>query len=143
MTTLKKTSSLVLSGLLVLTAALPALARGRGERAHVRAGLARTLHAHGLLGQLIFPCPAACVAEAKSCLDAADAAALTCIADSCTAEVDAAQVACSTNRSSSDCHEAVVALAECGADCLDIRAGAVSDCRSAQLECRDACNDDE
>jgi hypothetical protein len=143
MTTFKKTSRLAVAGLLVLTAALPALARGRSEHAHARAGLARTLHAHGLLGQLIFPCPAACGAEAKSCLDGADAAALTCISDSCPTAVDAAQSTCSADRSSTDCHDAIVALAACGVDCLDTRASAVSDCRRTQMECRDACSDDQ
>jgi len=143
MKTLTKTSPLLLAALLVLAVALPALARGRGDRDMARAGLARTLHSRGLLGQLIFPCPAACGADAKACLDDADAAALTCISDSCASEVDAAQTACTADRSSTDCRDAVRALAECGGDCLDARASAVSDCRSTQLECHDACSDDE
>lgn len=126
-----------------LALALPAWARGRAGRNLVRP--ARPVrphfaHPHALLGQLIFPCPTACGDEARDCIDAADDTALTCITDACSAEVDAAQTACPGDRSSTECHDAVEALAECASDCLDSRADAVSACRESLIDCRDTCD---
>jgi hypothetical protein len=96
----------------------------------------------GLLGELIFPCQAACGDDAKSCGEAADSDALTCIASSCGVEIDTGQTTCQ-DRSSDGCDEAVDRLAECAQDCMSMRATAFRTCRATQRDCRTACDSGE
>jgi len=93
----------------------------------------------GLLSHLISPCPAACGDTARECVEAADAAAVACIADACSGEVATAQTACADERFSETCRGAIADLRECGSDCLDTRHTSLQVCREAFSDCRDAC----
>lgn len=140
--TQNRTMMIVLAILFVVTA-LPALAQGRHGFSLGGGGRAHAQHARGILGQLIFPCPAACADTARTCLDDADGAALTCVTGACSAEITTAQTACAEDRTSEDCEDAVEALSDCADTCLDTRADAVDVCRDTARDCRDACESDE
>jgi hypothetical protein len=140
----KKSSMLmVLAAALAVGVALPALARGPRGRGISRPMQARALHSHGLLGRLIFPCPADCVETTQDCLDTANTEALSCATDACGTEIAAAQAACGEDRSSDECEDAVDALADCADECLDTHADAVDVCRDTLRDCRDACESEE
>ena len=128
-----------------LAVALPAWSQGRGERGGPgRLGFSRPMaprlsHSRGLLGELIFPCQAACTADAGTCQDTAKTTALSCISSACSTEIQTAQTGCATDRSSDACTEAVDALAECADSCLATFSTAVNACRSTLSDCRDTC----
>ncbi len=133
---------------LALTVAHPSWARPerhgvRGGGGIPKAALPRTAHPRGLLGQLIFPCPAACATAAESCHETAKDEALSCITGACASEIAAAQTACAADRTSDACEEAVDALDACADPCLDANAAAVDTCRDTLIDCRDACTSDE
>jgi hypothetical protein len=135
--------TIIASTILAATVAEPALAHGgRGTSASRPAGVS-IQHAGGLLGQLIFPCQAACVSDAQDCVDTANATALDCVSTACSTEITAAQTACAESRSSTECKTAVSALADCGESCLDTRATSLTTCRETLNDCRDACESDE
>jgi hypothetical protein len=97
------------------------------------------VHSHGLLAQLIYPCPTDCLNTARVCYDAADTAALACVSSACPTEIQAAQTACADDRRSESCQDAVGALQDCADTCLDTRAAEVDECRDDLSDCRDAC----
>jgi hypothetical protein len=125
--------------ILALTA-LPAFARG--PRGLARPGGPGALRVPGLLGQLIFPCEAACGDDAESCSQSANDTAVSCVSDACATQVAAAQAACQADRRSSDCRTAVADLKTCGATCRETLSGSLADCRSALVDCHDACSAD-
>jgi len=128
-----------------MTLSLPALARehrGHADRGPGRPSLGRPGHSRGLLGQLIFPCHAACAETARACGDTANAEALTCVSDDCPAEIATAQADCAEDRRSEECRDAVEVLAECADSCLDTRSEAIDVCRDTVMDCRDACESD-
>jgi hypothetical protein len=142
--TARKTSMLMgLAAALALASAVPALARGPREHRIPKPPRASTIHARGLLGQLIFPCPAGCVSDAASCLEDANSTALSCISDACPTEVANAQSACAADRSSAECSDAVDALATCADGCLATRTDDIDACRNTLRDCRDVCDGDE
>lgn len=129
-----------------MTFSLPALARE--HRIHADRGLGRPSvgrpgHSRGLLARLIFPCQAACAETARTCGDAANSEALTCVSDDCPAEIAAAQADCAEDRRADECRDAVGALAECADSCLDTRSEAIDVCRDLVMDCRDTCESDE
>ena len=117
--------------------------RGRPEHPMGQPSAPRpmTPHARGLLGQLIYPCQAACDDTARDCYDAADTKAVNCISasDKCATQVGAAQTACQADRTSQACYDAVVALHTCSASCLETRNTDLTACRTALQSCRTAC----
>ena len=126
--------------LLILSVSVPVWANGPGRGGEPGpGGGARGAAAIGLLGQLIFPCPADCQSTANTCLSTADSDAISCIESACTTEITTAQTACGASRTSQDCRTAVAALHDCAASCLDMRTTAVTDCRDAASTCRSAC----
>lgn len=128
---------------LALLVALPAWAHGRPGLGAGKPGGERPPFAGGVLGQLIFPCPAACAETVDSCVATADAAAVDCVSSACPTEVTTAQTACAEVRSSEECRDAVAALRDCGETCLDTRSTAIQACRAALSDCRDACESAE
>jgi hypothetical protein len=118
---------------------------GRGEPPVSQPAMPRPMvpHVRGLLGQLIFPCPADCDDKARACYDAADSAALTCITGACGTEVSTAQAACEVDRGSQACRDAVTALHTCSASCLETRKTAITTCRTDLYSCRTACDGTE
>ena len=149
MTIRKNWKSMITLGVLLGSAlALPvwAHAAGRGgigkpERPMGQPSVPRpmTPHARGLLGQLIYPCQAACDETARDCYDAADSTAVNCITTACPTQVEAAQTACQADRTSQACYDAVTALNTCSTSCLDTRNSALGTCRTALQSCRTAC----
>ena len=143
MIVIEKCRPLIASTIFALIAAAPAFAHGGRGPGPGRPSGVRSLHSRGVLGQLIFPCQAACADTAQSCVDSADSTATSCISSACPDEVSAAQTACQADRSSDACETAVEALRGCADDCLDTRATAVAACRDALTDCHAACEGDE
>ena len=129
-----------LTTLFALSVVVPVGARafGRGGGGPGFGGRAGGLG--GLLERLLNPCRSDCRDTADDCSAAADSAALTCIDGACAAEVTTAQSACATERRSPDCRDAISALRECAATCLDTRTTAVTACHAALGDCLDACD---
>jgi hypothetical protein len=134
---------LIASTIFALIASTPAFAHGGHGPGAGRPSGVRALHSRGVLGQLIFPCQAACTDTAQSCAESADSTATSCISSACPDEITAAQTACAADRSSDACESAVEALRDCAADCLDTRATAVGICRDALRDCNAACESDQ
>lgn len=135
------TRTFTLVALAALLAA-PAFAHGRGGGPGTpdRPGIPSVLHPRGLLGALIFPCPAGCDDDAETCADTAKDTALSCISGACPEQVTAAQTACTTDPRSNDCKTAAGALAACADTCLSDFASANSTCRQTLRDCREACS---
>jgi len=139
-----------LAAVLTLVVAIPAWAHGPSRAGFGVGHLPRpggpkpiAPPPRGLLGQLIYPCPAGCFDTAEACYEGADAAALACISAACGTEIQMAQAACPTDRRSEACREAVSDLATCSDSCLDTRETTVRACREALNDCRDACDSAE
>lgn len=124
---------------LVLLTACAATAFAQGRRAPSPPRGGGVTHSRGVLGQLVFPCAAACAADGHECAMAANDDAVACISAACATEVAAAQEACADDRRSETCKTAVAALATCADGCLDTYASTARACRSAQMDCREAC----
>lgn len=97
-------------------------------------------HARGLLAQLLYPCQTDCFAADRTCDEAADSAALTCVTGACSTEIQTAQTACATTGTATACNTAFTALQTCATTCLDTRQTALTACRTAGKTCRDACS---
>jgi hypothetical protein len=140
----------VLAAVLTLVVAIPAWARGPSRAGFgvghmLRPGGPKPVAPppRGLLGQLIYPCPAACFNTAKTCYEGADTDALACISAACATAIQTAQAACATDRRSEACRDAVSDLATCSDSCLDTRETTVRACREALNDCRAACDSAE
>lgn len=96
----------------------------------------------GVLGQLIYPCQAACRDTARDCSTAAEDEAVACIQNACATETETAESACVDDRTSQACKTAVTALRTCGASCLITLKSEVASCRAAQTDCVTACTAD-
>lgn len=130
---------ILFTGLALLTLCMAATAFAQGRRGATPPRGGGAPHSRGVLGQLVFPCPAACADDARDCTESANDDAVSCIGTACPTEVTAAQDACTEDKRSEECKAAIGALAECADSCLDTYSTAVGACRTALGECREAC----
>ena len=124
-------------GAAILSATVPAEARGPGGFGGPggRGGATGALFEH-----LLFPCRAACLDAGRSCVDSADATAVTCAEGACAAAIDTARTACANDPATDACQDGRGALRECVEPCLTARRTAAGTCRTTVDECLDACD---
>src|SRR5262245_51805201 len=132
----------------ILAAGLPALARGPwdgaggpGAPAPFGAG-----HRPGGPGgvffeRLIFPCRSTCRDGGRTCLDSADATAVSCAESTCADAVTAARSACADDLGAAECRDARNTLRDCAQSCLTTRRTAADACHTTVDDCLDACDD--
>jgi len=95
----------------------------------------------GLLQELVFPCRVGCFDSARTCDDAARAAAVACGEQTCDSQIQAARSACQADLTSEACGTARTALLSCLAPCLASGQTDFSSCRTTLDSCLTGCGE--
>lgn len=103
-------------------------------------GFGGMLHFGPLVEQLIFPCRNDCMQAERTCMEAAESAALTCATQTCDAQIQSARTDCAADRASQACLTDVSALITCVQPCLVTEAAALPTCAATYKACVGACS---
>src|SRR5262245_43722132 len=105
----------------ILGASLPAAAHGRDGFGGPGPGRPPGGPGGVFFERLIFPCRASCMDGGRTCLDSADATAVSCAESACADAVAAARSACADDLGSEECRDARNRLRNCAQSALPTR----------------------
>jgi len=125
----------------ILGASLPAAAHGHGRFGGPGPGRPPGGPGAVFFERLIFPCRASCMDGGRTCLDSADATAVSCAESTCADAVTAARSACAADLEAEECRDTRNTLRDCAQSCLTTQRTAADACRTTVDECLDACDD--
>jgi len=95
-------------------------------------------NADRILERVVHPCHATCFDESRTCSEAVNSTASTCITSACSGDVGTAQTACKSGKTSA-CQNAMGTLRTCAQTCTDTAATSGQSCRTTMASCLGKC----
>ena len=95
-------------------------------------------NADRILERVVHPCHATCFDESRTCSEAVNSTASSCVTNSCSGDVSTAQTACKSGKTSA-CQNAMGTLRTCAQTCTDTAATSGQSCRTTMASCLGKC----